>query len=186
MSSDRERFSVLRIFSSSRAMAGGREMVNVDVERIGGASVVVYVMRAGPTECYPVLLHNSGERPLVKEVGSEVRGSHLVLIRVHAAGVNPIDWKVREELGFRARLQAGSRNTPHPPPADGLEQSGFYGRNAAPGGVTRRCRPGGGRTGGSAAARSADRCKCVPVLSPDGENTGQSHKLMRLPVSDES
>eukprot|EP00163_Fabomonas_tropica_P030878 TRINITY_DN7157_c0_g4_i1.p1 TRINITY_DN7157_c0_g4~~TRINITY_DN7157_c0_g4_i1.p1 ORF type:complete len:326 (+),score=44.40 TRINITY_DN7157_c0_g4_i1:694-1671(+) len=52
-----------------------------------------------------VVYDQFGERDVLKVVQSEVPepAAGQVLVRVHGAGLNPIDWKTRKGLGFAAR-----------------------------------------------------------------------------------
>lgn len=52
-----------------------------------------------------VIYDRFGDRNVLQVVTSEVPapGSGQVLIRIHGAGLNPIDWKTRKGLGFAAR-----------------------------------------------------------------------------------
>src|SRR5437762_8878395 len=52
------------------------------------------------------------------------------------------------ELHFLVGLHVGSRNTQHPPRRM-LDRKSSTGRDATPGGVTRRCHPGGSTPGES-------------------------------------
>lgn len=52
-----------------------------------------------------VIYDRFGERGVLQVVEADVPvpGDDQVLVRVHGAGLNPIDWKTRKGLGFAAR-----------------------------------------------------------------------------------
>jgi NADPH:quinone reductase-like Zn-dependent oxidoreductase len=59
-------------------------------------------MSAIPEVCHAVVLSDFGDasRLIYREVPTPAVGrSDELLVRVHATGVNPIEWKMREGLG---------------------------------------------------------------------------------------
>ena len=59
-------------------------------------------MSAVPATCHAVVLSGFGDasRLIFREVATPgIRRSDELLVRVHATGVNPIEWKMREGLG---------------------------------------------------------------------------------------
>jgi NADPH:quinone reductase-like Zn-dependent oxidoreductase len=81
-----------------------------------------------------VVIHQFGGRDQLQlaEVPAPVPGKREVLIRIVAAGVNPVDWKIREGL-LRSRL-------PHQFPIIlGLEAAGVV---VSTGSAARRFKPG--------------------------------------------